>query len=283
VIGGLPTVDHASFLVRLDFRTKLVWVVTLTIIAFLWDSPIANLALVVSLLGLCAVARVRGSYLWLIAKIMAPFYVLVLVTHGFWNVDQVKVLSGHAALTPLVTLPRGLPLVGGASASVEGVLYGVSVIAKTLALILVVPLAIFTTEVDRMIAGMVRARIPYKVTFIFSSTLRFFPVLFQEIQTIIEAQRLRGLALEKMGPIRRVRIYARIAVPLILGALVRAQQLEVVLQGKAFSGSRDRTYLHDASLGRIDWALIAIGVAVLPVVGVLYVGYGVGRFGWLSS
>jgi energy-coupling factor transport system permease protein len=283
VIGGLPTVPQASILVRLDFRTKLVWVVSITIIAFLWDSPIANLALVTCLLGLCALARVRAGYLWLIAKIMAPFYVLVLVTHGFWNVDLVKDLSGHATLTPLFTLPRGLWIIGGASASVEGVLYGISVIAKTLALILVVPLAIFTTEVDRMIVGMVRARIPYKVTFIFSSTLRFFPVLFQEIQTIIEAQRLRGLALETLGPIRRVRIYARIAVPLILGALVRAQQLEVVLQSKAFSGSHDRTYLHDASLGRIDWALIALGVAVLPVVLVLYFGYGLGRFSWLSS
>lgn len=283
MIGGLPTVEHASILVRLDFRTKLVWVAIITTIAFLWDSPIANLALVASLLGLCGVARVRARYLWLIVKIMAPFYVLVLVTHGFWNVEQVKALSGHATLTPLVTLPRGLWIIGGASASEEGVLYGVSVIAKTFALILVVPLAIFTTEVDRMIAGMVRARIPYKVTFIFSSTLRFFPVLFQEIQTIIEAQRLRGLALEKLGPIRRVRIYARIAVPLILGALVRAQQLEVVLQSKAFSGSRDRTYLHDASLSRIDWAIIALGMAALPVVLVLYVAYGVGRFGWLGS
>lgn len=283
MIGALPTVGHASFLVRLDFRVKLVWVVTITVIAFLWDSPIANLALVVSLLGLCGLARVRGSYLWLIARIMAPFYVLVLVTHGFWNVEQVKALSGHATLTPLFTLPRGLWIVGGASASVEGVLYGVSVIAKTLALILVVPLAIFTTEVDRMIVGMVGARIPYKVTFIFSSTLRFFPVLFQEIQTIIEAQRLRGLALEKLGPIQRVRIYARIAVPLILGALVRAQQLEVVLQSKAFSGSRDRTYLHDASLGRLDWAVLVAGVAVLVLVLVLYIVYGVGRFGWLIA
>ena len=45
---------------------------------------------------------------------------------------------------------------------------------------------------------MVRIRIPYKVAFVFSATLRFFPLLIQEFNTIIEAQRLRGIAFEEM-------------------------------------------------------------------------------------
>ena len=85
---------------------------------------------------------------------------------------------------------------------------------------------------------MVRARIPYKIAFIFAATLRFFPLLLTDIGAIIDAQRMRGLALEQMGPLRRIRVYARVAVPLILGAMVKSQQLEVVLQAKAFSGSK---------------------------------------------
>lgn len=280
MITRLATLDRRSFLTTLDFRPKLLWVVVISVIAFLWESPVANLGLVSLLLGLCLLSGVRLRYLLLLFKVMAPFFVLALLTHGFWNVEQVKGLSGHAQLTPVLTLPRRLWLIGGAAASQEGLLYGCSVIARTLALVLVVPLAIFTTDVDRMIVGMVRARVPYKVTFIFSSTLRFFPVLFEEIATIIEAQRLRGLPLQRMGPIARVKIYARIAVPLILGALVRAQQLEVVLQSKAFSGEGERTYLHDASLGPRDWGLLAAGALTLIGAVVLYHVYGVGKFTW---
>jgi energy-coupling factor transport system permease protein len=160
-------------------------------------------------------------------------------------------------------------------------LYGVAVIFKTLSLVLVIPMAIFTTEVDNMIVGMVRAKVPYKLVFIFSSTLRFFPLLFEEIQTIIEAQRLRGLPMEKLGPIKRVRVYGKIAIPLILGAMVKSQQLEVVLQSKAFTGSADRTYLHESVLRVLDWVVIAILALLFVAAVVLYFWRGVGRFPWL--
>jgi energy-coupling factor transport system permease protein len=163
--------------------------------------------------------------------------------------------------------------------SVEGVLYAINVVFKTLTMTLVIPLGVFTTDVNTMVVGLVKARIPYKLAFIFSSTLRFFPLLFEEVQSIIEAQRLRGLAFEEMGPIRRVRVYAKVAVPLILGAMVKSQMLEVVLQSKAFSGSPDRTYLHESKLGTGDYALFACSGLLLVAAVVAYVVWGVGRFG----
>jgi energy-coupling factor transport system permease protein len=140
-------------------------------------------------------------------------------------------------------------------------------------------LGIFTTDVDKFIVGMVRARVPYKLAFIFSATLRFVPLLFGEIQAIIEAQRLRGLAMEKMGPIQRVRVYAKVAVPLILGAMVKSQMLEVVLQSKAFTGSPDRTYLHESVLGPADYAMMAFFALLFVAAVVAYFWLGIGKFG----
>lgn len=162
--------------------------------------------------------------------------------------------------------------------SVEGVAYALNGVFKTLTMTLVIPLGIFTTDANTMMVGMVKARIPYRIAFVFSSTLRFFPLLLGESRTIIEAQRLRGLAFEKMGPVQRVRVYAKVAVPLILGAMMKSQMLEVVLQSKAFSGSSDRTYLHESHLGLGDYLLLALsclgGIAAL----VAYTVWGVGRF-----
>ena len=277
-------IDHIapdSFLTSLDFRSKLLLVGYITVLAFLWDSPVANGGLLLFLIGVSLLARMRPSYLQLIVKVMAPFFVLVLLAHGFWNTEPVRILSGRAALTPLFTLPEGLWLIGGGRLSLEGVLFGLNIVLKTLSLSLVIPLAVFTTNVDQMVISLVRARVPYKVTFIFSATLRFFPILFEEIQLIIEAQRLRGLALERMGFVRRVRVYSRIAVPLILSALVRAQQLEVVLHSKAFTGGPGRTYLHDARLSTGDWIVVAAGSGLFILFLALYGLLGVGRFSWL--
>ena len=275
------TVERGSLFTRLDFRPKLLMVAVISTVAFVWESPIALAALMLAIVVACLLVGVKVSYVKTIVTVMIPFYILLLITHGFWNVEQVKTLTSKDVLTPLFTFPAHWWLIGGGSMSVEGFLYGWAVIFKTLTLVLVIPLAIFTTEVNNMIVGLVRARVPYKLVFIFSSTLRFLPLLFEEIQTIIEAQRLRGLAMENMGPVKRVRVYAKVAVPLILGAMVKSQQLEVVLQSKAFTGSSDRTYLHESILRGADYAVIALFALLFALAAVFYFWQGVGRFPWL--
>jgi energy-coupling factor transport system permease protein len=142
-----------------------------------------------------------------------------------------------------------------------------------------VPLVVFTTDVNAMIVGLVKARVPYTLAFVFSSTLRFFPLLVGDLQSIIEAQRLRGLAFERMGPLRRARVYAKVAVPLILGAVVKSQMLEVVLQAKAFSGSPDRTYYHESRLTYADYVVLVLSALFFLAAVALYFALGVGKFG----
>lgn len=161
----------------------------------------------------------------------------------------------------------------------EGLLYGVNVIAKSLTFLLLVPLCVFTTDPNNLVLGLVRLRLPYKLAFLISSTLRFFPLLFDEIHAVIETQRLRGFALEEMSTLERVKTYSKIAVPIVLGAMFKAQQIEVVLQSKAFSGNAERTYLHDSKLRSADGWVIGVSAGVLVVVGILYVVSGVGHFG----
>lgn len=275
----LQTVERDSFFTRLDFRPKLFMMAVLTLVAFAWESPVMEGLLALAVVVACLIVGVKWRYVRKLIVIMIPFSVLLIVTQGFFAEALIRSRTGQAELTPLLALPENWWLVGGGVMLVEGVAYAMNVVFKTLTMTLVIPLGVFTTDVNAMIVGMVKARIPYKIAFIFSSTLRFFPLLFEEIQSIIEAQRLRGLAFEKMRVIQRVRVYARIAVPLILGALVKSQTLEVVLQSKAFSGSPDRTYLHESKLGAGDYAVFAFFAVFFVVAVVAYIVWGVGRFG----
>jgi len=276
------TVERDSFFSRLDFRPKLYMVAIVTIVAFAWESPLMQFGMAVIITLSCLAVGVKWSYIRTIFLIMIPFYLLLLLTHAFFNRDHVMALQGYTSaeqLRRIFIFPESWPVIGGAYATWDGLTYGINVIFKTLTLTLVIPLAVFTTEVNNMVVGMVRAKIPYKIAFIFSATLRFFPLLIEEFTSIIEAQRLRGLAMESMGPVRRVRVYAKVAVPLILGALVKSQQLEVVLQSKAFSGSPDRTYLHEATLKPPDYALMVFFTVFFVVSFYLMIVYRIGSFG----
>lgn len=273
------TVEHDSFFTRLDFRPKLFMMAVITIIAFVWESPVMEGLLTLAVVLACLAVGVKFSYIRKLIVIMFPFYILLILTQGFFAEELIRSRTGQIVLTPFFTFPASWWLVGGAFMSLEGIAYAMNVVFKTLTMTLVIPLGVFTTDVNTMIVGMVKAHIPYKIAFIFSSTLRFFPLLFQEIQSIIDAQRLRGLAFEKMGPIKRVRVYAKVAVPLILGAMVKSQMLEVVLQSKAFSGSPDRTYLHESKLGIGDYLLFAFFALFLITAVVTYFAWGMGRYG----
>ena len=273
------TVAHGSLFTRLDFRTKLALLVAITAVALLWESPLAQAGLALGVLAACLASGVRLRYLRLLLLVSVPFGLMLIGIHGFFNVAQVKQLLHTDTLTSLFRFPESWWLVGGAGVTWEGLAFGANVALKTVTILLVVPLAIFTTDVDTLLVDLVQSRIPYSLAFIFSATLRFFPLLFADANAILEAQRLRGLALEKMAPHRRLRLYAGIAVPLILGALVRSQQLEIVLQAKAFSGSPERTYLHEAALGRSDYAVLVFCALFFSAALALYLGWGVGRFG----
>ncbi|MCD6284423.1 MAG: energy-coupling factor transporter transmembrane protein EcfT [Anaerolineae bacterium] len=277
---ALRTVDRDSLFTRLDFRPKLFMIAVITVVAFVWEDPLMGGGLALTVLLACLAAGVRPGYIRTVLLLMLPFSLILILTQGFFSGALLTNLTGLQpdSFHMLFVFPAAWPLIGSAGLSWEGVQYALNIIAKSLTMTLVIPLGIFTTDVDTMIVGMVKARIPYKIAFVFSSTLRFFPLLFARTQAIIEAQRLRGLAFETMGPVKRLRVYARIVVPLILSALNESQMLDVVLQSRAFDGSPDRTYLHDSRLMAADYALFGLfGLFLLTAI-IGYVVFGVGKF-----
>jgi len=274
----IGSVTNSPF-VHLDFRSKLTLLLVATCLAFLWEDPRLTGGLALLILALNLAARVRASYLGRVLVLMSPFYALLLITHGFWNTSVGRTALWTAPMDWLkVPAPLGWLIGGSLTLTREGLAYGVMVIFRTLTLILVTPLTIFTTDPNSLTIGLVQLHVPYQVAFSFSATLRFVPLLFEEIQSITEAQRLRGLALERMGLWKRLAVYSRIAVPLILGAMVRSQQIEVALAAKAFSGSPERTYLHESRLRAPDYVTIILCLGLLAAAVWLRVTRGLGRF-----
>ena len=277
------TVNKKSFFTYLDFRTKLLMIIVVTIITFLWGSPFTEGLLSLVIGYGCILAGIQLNYFKKIFMFMIPFHSFILIVTGFFYIDQIKVLLNINDLTPIFILPNSWFWIGGLTMNYEGILYGLNIIFKTLNMVLIIPLGIFTTDVNDMVIGMVKMKIPYKIVFIFSSTLRFFPLLVEEIQSILEAQKLRGLALNKVSFKKKAIIYLNLAVSLIINSMAKTNQIEIVLQSKSFSGSSNRTYLHESSFNNFDYLTISFLITFLMSVIFVYFWYGIGEFSWLVN
>jgi len=122
-----------------------------------------------------------------------------------------------------------------------------------------------TTSPDHLGLALEQTRVPYEFAFAFTTAVRFVPVLAEEAQTIMDAQKARGLELEKGGFLKRIRNYVPVLIPLIVSAIRRSLELAEAMESRAWGATKKRTNLYALKLRRGDFALLAITIGVLAV------------------
>ncbi len=138
-------------------------------------------------------------------------------------------------------------------------------------IVLVESFSIFflTTSPDHLGLALEQSHVPYEFCFAFTTAVRFVPVLADEAQTIMDAQKARGLELERGNFIKRVRNYIPILIPLIVGAIRRSLELAEAMESRAWGASEKRTNLYVLKLKRADYSL-ALG-SVLMLIFTVYI------------
>ena len=126
-----------------------------------------------------------------------------------------------------------------------------------------------TTSPDHLGLALQQSHIPYEFCFAFTTAVRFVPVLADEAQTIMDAQKARGLELERGNFLKRVRNYIPILIPLIVNAIRRSLELAEAMESRAWGASEKRTNLYTLKLKRADYILVV--VSVLMLIAAIYV------------
>jgi len=132
-------------------------------------------------------------------------------------------------------------------------------------IVLVESFSIFflTTSPDRLSLALEQSRVPYELCFAFTTAVRFVPVLAEEAQTIMDAQRARGLELERGNFMKRVRNYIPILIPLIVNAIRRSLELAEAMESRAWGATEKRTNLYVLRMRRPDYGLIFASLFML--------------------
>jgi len=143
--------------------------------------------------------------------------------------------------------------------------YSLAMTLRFLVLVESFSMFFLTTSPDHLGLALEQSRVPYEFCFAFTTAVRFVPVLAEEAQTIMDAQKARGLELERGGFMKRVRNYIPILIPLIVNAIRRSLELAEAMESRAWGASEKRTNLYVLKMKKADYALAFISVLMLAL------------------
>lgn len=143
----------------------------------------------------------------------------------------------------------------------ELVEYSLALTLRFIVLITSFSIFFLTTSPDKLSLALEKARIPYEFNFAFITAIRFVPVLADEAQTIMDAQKSRGLELDRGNFITRIRKYIPILLPLIINSIRRSLELAEAMESRAFGATEKRTNLYDLEMKNVDWVILIISLA----------------------
>jgi energy-coupling factor transport system permease protein len=118
------------------------------------------------------------------------------------------------------------------------------------------------TPPEDLANALVKSGVPYAFAFILTTAMQFVPVLSRQMQNVMDAQRARGIRLER--DLASLPNYPALFAPFLIQSFTLADQLAEAMEARGF-GTPHRTFAFDYSLRIWDYLVIfaALGCAVL--------------------
>ncbi|OQA46934.1 MAG: Energy-coupling factor transporter transmembrane protein EcfT [Chloroflexi bacterium ADurb.Bin325] len=237
-----------SGLHRLNPLTTLALVGFCLVAGLALPGPWGPYAVFLLVLLLAAWGQVLPDLLRDALKIALPFAVSVFLIQGlFWT-------GG----TPVVGL-------GPLSLKREGLLFAAQSTGHILAVVGSFLLLSLTTRPDALMRTLDQRGLPKALTYVVLATIQIAPRFQAKANTILDAQRSRGLETEG-GVRQRVRALLPLVVPLILGSLIDIEERAMSLEARGFSRTGEKTsllVLPDSAAQRIARWLLLVGMVAV--------------------
>jgi len=260
-------VDERYALVRAHPAIKIVSLVVLNVIPWVIEAPVPLASFLTSLLLAAALLKAPLSklkdylpYLLLVAQAVALSYVLG------------SRIPGNAVY---IEFPWGCYVTD------RTLLYMASVMLRISSMLVGSTLIFLSLRDTDVVYGLTSLGVPFAAAFAFNLALRFSSLFLDDYARVRDAMLLKGVRLDAGSPLERAKLLSRTAVPLMVIAVRRMQDLSFALELKGFPPSGKRTYFYRFRWSRADVAVFALLVAATAAVAVAKVATPIFRFpGW---
>jgi energy-coupling factor transport system permease protein len=248
-------IHRQSLLHRANPLTKLVFVFTAILISYF--SPwywTASLLILLNIL-LSYAGNVQREYLGVVWRLLLPVV-------GFMFVMQSLFLPrGETALWEFWFFHLSVENVQAAYLNASRIFVMVSAFI----------LLILTTHPSELMSDMTRRGLPGQLAYVVVSTLQILPQMRTKANTIMDAQRSRGLETE--GSFRkRVGALLPLVGPLVFGSIVDVEERAIAIEARAFTSTHQKTMLHEVPDTRLEqfarWFML--GLILLSIIGALW-------------
>lgn len=270
---GLYLENPITWLHRLDPRVKLAW-----LMSFLLAPLLANAAWRVGVSLFLIVITVFVGIPWRVWKQQMGWLfglcLLVLVLTAF-SPDGFSVLSqprspGNDLSVPPTTYQYVLFEWGKLLVTRRSLELGIRISTLIFTLIYSTNLYLLTTApeeitaaLEELMAPLRRFKLPItEITLILTLSLRFIPLVLEEIQNLARSIRTRAINWKKLGLKRSAQIWLLVVERLLENLLLRAEQMAIAMEVRGFTSPNEhRVEWHQLRLIRWDW--LVLGALIL--------------------
>lgn len=242
-------VQRDSLLHSLDPRVKIIGAFLAIVAVVTFNSPYVLVPLFFTfVLALRFLGKIYFREQW---RVLKPLLPLMVITAIIW---------------PFILKPR-----------LFGLFFGAGYAFRLGSMALITFSLLLTTKQRELVLGFVKLGMPYEIGLTLTIALRYIPTLYTLATNIMDAQKARGLELEKGSFLQRAKKTVPILVPLIVSSIKTAHELAIALESRGFGAGKKRTLLHDIKMGRRDYAVLAMLMTAFAVLMFLRYRYGLGH------
>ena len=232
----------------LDPRVKLLLMIVYSTAALAVQSPVALLTLLsLSLITILA-GRVSLKDVWM--KLRALFGLIA-------TLFLLQCLFDRGGEPLLVISELKVVTVSGFQTAV--------LVNLRLLIIILSALIVATGETRDYLLAMNQLKVPYEIAFMVLAALRFLPMLREEARDILSAAQMRGLRIKKAGLKAQTGAYISLVIPVVAGAIRRAEQLSIAMEARSFRALPKRTSMRRLRMRPHDWAYLAVFCLIVSV------------------
>ena len=261
-----------TFLHNLNPRVSLMFVLLTIIASVVWTDPIVITVATLVLVAIGFSCQFPWKQIGWFLKMALFASVLITVIQAF-SIDESLITKAMYQDIILFTLP-GL----GWEFNLGGFLYGYASSLKIYMVVIAVGVLGFT--VDPAVIIQMLNHIPFAskhFVFIFSTAWRFIPQIQQQLFNLMDAQKTRGMELEKGKMIERLKKVIPIITPLLSNALDISDQIALSMEARAFGSGNKNKFVKPNSMnfGVAMGVLVILALIVLMIVAAGLWGFGI--------
>ncbi len=245
--------ERDSIIHRLNPLDKLAWVVSISVVALIFNHPGYLLLLFLSTLSPVVAAKVWREWV----SFLNPAFYLCLA------IIVINVLVSYHGSHVLWQAPFRVPVIGIPVVTLETLFFGVGMSWRLLTIISAFTILTLTIHPDDIMQAMLKMKIPYKSMLVISLSTRFVPTLVDDAERISDIQRSRGLELDRGNLVRRIRSRTAVIIPLLSNSLDRTVQLAEAMEARAFGSGEKRVFFKGLKLTRLDALVLTFSLSPL--------------------